>query len=862
MEAKFSPRVKDVISYSREEALRLGHDYIGTEHLLLGLIREGDGVAIKVVKSLGIDTARLRKSVEDAVRGTSGTNVNLGNIPLTKQAEKVLKITYLEAKIFKSEVIGTEHLLLSILRDEDNIASQILSQFNVNYEVFKNQLETFRLNPSSEMPSNPSDDDGYKEEDSYASAKKPVGDAKSKTPVLDNFGRDLTRAAEDGKLDPIVGREKEIERVSQILSRRKKNNPILIGEPGVGKSAIAEGLALRIVQRKVSRVLFNKRVVTLDLASLVAGTKYRGKFEERMKAVMNELEKSPDVILFIDEIHTIVGAGGASGSLDASNMFKPALARGEIQCIGATTLDEYRQFIEKDGALDRRFQKVIVNPATPEETVIILNNIKEKYEEHHNVTYTPEAIEACVNLTTRYMSDRFLPDKAIDALDEAGSRVNITNIHVPQNIIDVEQKIEEIKVEKNRVVRSQKYEEAAKLRDNEKQLLEQLESAKVEWEAETKNKKYVVTEDNVAEVVSMMTGIPIQRVGQSDSQRLLNMADELKGQIIGQDEAIIKLAKAIRRTRAGLKDPKKPIGSFIFLGPTGVGKTELAKVLARFMFESEDSLIRIDMSEYMEKFAISRLVGAPPGYVGYEEGGQLTEKVRRKPYAVILLDEIEKAHPDVFNILLQVLDDGILTDSLGRKVDFRNTIIIMTSNIGSRQLKEFGQGVGFTTSAKVAQADTNAKSVVENALKRAFAPEFLNRIDDVIVFNSLQKEDIFKIIDIELKELFGRLLLMGYQIQLTENAKEFIAEKGFDPNFGARPLNRAIQKYLEDPIAEEILKGELKEGDTLEVDFVKDAEEVAVKVIKAETAVIADKSDKPAKPKRKKKEEDQDSSKN
>ena len=859
MEAKFSPRVKDVISYSREEALRLGHDYIGTEHLLLGLIREGDGVAIKVVKSLGIDTARLRKSVEDAVRGTSGTNVNLGNIPLTKQAEKVLKITYLEAKIFKSEVIGTEHLLLSILRDEDNIASQILSQFNVNYEVFKNQLETFRLNPSSEMPSNPSDDEGYKEEDSYASANKPVGDAKSKTPVLDNFGRDLTRAAEDGKLDPIVGREKEIERVSQILSRRKKNNPILIGEPGVGKSAIAEGLALRIVQRKVSRVLFNKRVVTLDLASLVAGTKYRGQFEERMKAVMNELEKSPDVILFIDEIHTIVGAGGASGSLDASNMFKPALARGEIQCIGATTLDEYRQFIEKDGALDRRFQKVIVNPATPEETVIILNNIKEKYEEHHNVTYTQEAIEACVNLTTRYMSDRFLPDKAIDALDEAGSRVHITNIHVPQNIIDVEQKIEEIKVEKNRVVRSQKYEEAAKLRDNEKQLLEQLESAKVEWEAETKNKKYVVTEDNVAEVVSMMTGIPIQRVGQTDSQRLLNMADELKGQIIGQDEAIIKLAKAIRRTRAGLKDPKKPIGSFIFLGPTGVGKTELAKVLARFMFESEDSLIRIDMSEYMEKFAISRLVGAPPGYVGYEEGGQLTEKVRRKPYAVILLDEIEKAHPDVFNILLQVLDDGILTDSLGRKVDFRNTIIIMTSNIGSRQLKEFGQGVGFTTSAKVAQADTNAKSVVENALKRAFAPEFLNRIDDVIVFNSLQKEDIFKIIDIELKELFGRLLLMGYQIQLTENAKEFIAEKGFDPNFGARPLNRAIQKYLEDPIAEEILKGDLKEGDTLEVDFVKDAEAVVVKVIKAETAIVADK---PAKPKRKKKEEDQDSSKN
>ena len=844
MEAKFSPRVKDVISYSREEALRLGHDYIGAEHLLLGLIREGDGVAIKVIKSFGIDTTRLRKSVEDAVKGTSGTNVNLGNIPLTKQAEKVLKITYLEAKIFKSEVIGTEHLLLSILRDEDNIASQILSQYNVNYEVFKAQLENFKINPTAEAPQNPSDDDGFKEEESFSAPKK-AGDSKSKTPVLDNFGRDLTRAAEEGKLDPIVGREKEIERVSQILSRRKKNNPILIGEPGVGKSAIAEGLALRIVQRKVSRVLFNKRVVTLDLASLVAGTKYRGQFEERMKAVMNELEKSPDVILFIDEIHTIVGAGGASGSLDASNMFKPALARGEIQCIGATTLDEYRQYIEKDGALDRRFQKVIVDPATPEETVVILNNIKEKYEEHHNVTYTPEAITACVNLTTRYMSDRFLPDKAIDALDEAGSRVHITNIHVPQNIIEIEQRIEDIKVEKNKVVRSQKYEEAAKLRDTEKQLLEQLETAKAEWEAETKNRRYTVTEENVADVVSMMTGIPVSRVGQTDSQRLLQMADELKGKIIGQDDAIIKLSKAIRRTRAGLKDPKKPIGSFIFLGPTGVGKTELAKVLSKFMFESEDSLIRIDMSEYMEKFAISRLVGAPPGYVGYEEGGQLTEKVRRKPYSVILLDEIEKAHPDVFNILLQVLDDGILTDSLGRKVDFRNTIVIMTSNIGSRQLKEFGQGVGYTTSAKVTQADTNAKTVIENALKKAFAPEFLNRIDDVIVFNSLKREDIFQIIDIELKELFGRLSQMGYQVKLTEAAKDFIADKGFDADFGARPLNRAIQKYLEDPIAEEILKGELVEGDTLEVDFNADSKQIEVRIAK------------PEKPKRKKKEEDE-----
>lgn len=844
MEAKFSPRVKDVISYSREEALRLGHDYIGTEHLLLGLIREGDGIAIKVLKFLGVDTARLRRSIEEAVKGTSSATVNLGNIPLTKQAEKVLKITYLEAKIFKSDIIGTEHLLLSILRDEDNIASQLLNQFNINYDVFKAELENYKISPKGETPQNTSDEDSYKDEDSFGAAKK-VSDVKSKTPVLDNFGRDLTKAAEEGKLDPIVGREKEIERVSQILSRRKKNNPILIGEPGVGKSAIAEGLALRIVQRKVSRVLFNKRVVTLDLASLVAGTKYRGQFEERMKAVMNELEKSPDVILFIDEIHTIVGAGGASGSLDASNMFKPALARGEIQCIGATTLDEYRQYIEKDGALDRRFQKVLVDPATPEETIEILNRIKEKYEEHHNVVYTNEAVEACVALTSRYMSDRFLPDKAIDALDEAGSRVHITNIHVPQNIIDIERQIEEIKVEKNKVVRSQKYEEAAKLRDTEKQLLEQLEIAKMEWEAETKTKRYTVTEDNVAEVVSMMTGIPVRRIGQSDSIRLLGMSEELKQRIIGQDEPILKLTKAIQRTRAGLKDPKKPIGSFIFLGPTGVGKTELAKVLARFMFDNDDSLIRIDMSEYMEKFAVSRLVGAPPGYVGYEEGGQLTEKVRRKPYSVILLDEIEKAHPDVFNILLQVLDDGVLTDSLGRKVDFRNTIIIMTSNIGSRQLKDFGQGVGFSTNAKLSGAEAYSRSVIETALKRAFAPEFLNRIDDVVVFNSLKKEDIFKIIDIELKQLFSRIQNLGYTINLTDEAKEFIAEKGFDPNFGARPLNRAIQKFLEDPIAEEILKGELAEGDTLEVGFDKETSEIRVNL---------QKQAKPAK--RKKKEEE------
>src|SRR3954464_14665995 len=668
MEAKFSPRVKDVIQYSREEALRLGHDYIGTEHLLLGLIRDGDGVAIKLLRELAVDTARLRRSVEDAVKGTIGTNVHIGSIPLTKQAEKVLKITYLEAKIFKSDVIGTEHLLLSILRDEDNIASQILMQFNVNYEVFKGEVESHKNDVTDEMPGSPTGgDDDFKDEESFSQPKK-VSDIKSKTPVLDNFGRDLTKSAEEGKLDPIVGREKEIERVSQILSRRKKNNPILIGEPGVGKSSIAEGLALRIVQRKVSRVLFGKRVVTLDLASLVAGTKYRGQFEERMKAVMNELEKSPDVILFIDEIHTIIGAGGASGSLDASNMFKPALARGEIQCIGATTLDEYRQYIEKDGALERRFQKVIIEPATPDETLQILHNIKSKYEDHHNVTYTDEAIKACVALTARYITDRHLPDKAIDALDEAGSRVHITNINVPKNIVEIEKKLEEIKEEKNKVVRSQKYEEAARLRDTERQLLEQLDAAKKAWEEETKQNRVTVTEENVAEVVSMMSGVPVQRVNQNEGEKLIKMSSLLKGKVIGQDAALEKVVKAIQRNRAGLKDPNKPIGSFIFLGPTGVGKTQLAKVLARYLFDNDDALIRIDMSEYMEKFATTRLIGAPPGYVGYEEGGQLTEKVRRRPYAVVLLDEIEKAHPDVFNLLLQVLDDGMLTDSLGRKI--------------------------------------------------------------------------------------------------------------------------------------------------------------------------------------------------
>jgi ATP-dependent Clp protease ATP-binding subunit ClpC len=831
MEAKFSPRVKDVISYSREEAIRLGHDYIGTEHLLLGLIREGDGKAVKTLKALDIDIIRLKKTIEDSIRGTAANNTNLVNIPLTKQAEKVLKITYLEAKIFKTDIIGTEHLLLSILRDEDNLASQILSQYGIAYDIFKSAIENNISDVKNEMSSD-SEEEYYRGEERKSPEPVRKGDAKSKTPVLDNFGRDLTKSAEDGKLDPIVGREKEIERVSQILSRRKKNNPVLIGEPGVGKTAIAEGLALRIVQRKVSRVLFNKRVVMLDLASLVAGTKYRGQFEERMKAVMNELEKSPDIILFIDEIHTIVGAGGASGSLDASNMFKPALARGDVQCIGATTLDEYRQYIEKDGALERRFQIVMVNPASPEETVEILNNIKNKYEDHHSVTYDNAAVEACVKMSNRYMTDRHLPDKAIDVLDEAGARVHISNIHVPPNILELEKSIEDIKIEKNKVVKSQKYEEAAKLRDKEKHLLEQLETEKAKWEEETKTHRYHVTEEDVAEVIAMMTGIPVKRIAQSEGQRLLNMGTELKGKVIGQDEAIAKLARAIQRTRAGLKNPNKPIGSFVFLGPTGVGKTEMAKVLAKYLFDSDDAMIRIDMSEYMEKFAVSRLVGAPPGYIGYEEGGQLTEKIRRKPYAVVLLDEIEKAHPDVFNLLLQVLDEGFLTDSLGRKVDFRNTIIIMTSNIGSRQIKDFGLGVGFNTPSKTTGADSHSKIIIETALKRFFSPEFLNRIDDVIVFNSLDRASIGKILDLNLAVLNKRIEELGMSVKISDAAKDFLADKGFDPDMGARPLARTIQKFVEDPVAEELLKSEASEGAVIEVDYEKDAPELKINLSK------------------------------
>jgi ATP-dependent Clp protease ATP-binding subunit ClpC len=837
MEAKFSNRVKEVISLSREEALRLGHDYIGTEHLLLGMIREGEGVAVGVLKKLGVPLDELRGEIEKISKGTATHEIkNLANIPLTKASEKVLKITYLEAKIFKAQLIGTEHLLLSILRDADNLATQILNKFDVNYETVKEMLEYQNESPMASSDTDDPDDDSSKIFGSSGAGagagKEKKGTEKSRTPVLDNFGRDLTRLAEDNKLDPIVGREKEIERVAQILSRRKKNNPILIGEPGVGKTAIAEGLALRIIQKKVSRVLFGKRVVTLDLASLVAGTKYRGQFEERMKAVMNELEKSPDVILFIDELHTIVGAGGASGSLDASNMFKPALARGEIQCIGATTLDEYRQYIEKDGALARRFQMVMVDSTSVEETIQILDNIKEKYEDHHHVIYTKEAIEACVKLSDRYISDRYLPDKAIDVLDEAGARVHINNIHVPDDIVKYEEAIEEVKKEKNRVVKSQKYEEAAQLRDREKKLIEQLDIAKAKWEEKTRTEKYTVNEDNVADVIAMMTGIPTRRIAQKESNKLLNMGEELSGKVIGQEEAIRKLVKAIQRTRVGLKDPRKPIGSFIFLGPTGVGKTELAKVLANYLFDKEDALVRIDMSEYMEKFSVSRLVGAPPGYVGYEEGGQLTEQVRRKPYSVVLLDEIEKAHPDVFNILLQVLDDGILTDGLGRRVDFRNTIIIMTSNIGVRDLKDFGSGIGFASSTKRENEEEAMKSTIQNALKRAFSPEFLNRLDDVIVFNSLQREHIHKIIDITLKKLFDRIMQIGYHVELTDKAKDFLAEKGYDHQFGARPLNRAIQKYLEDPVAEEILKGEVEEGGTILADYEGQGDALTIKTVK------------------------------
>lgn len=818
MDHNFSAQVKEIISYSREEALRLGNDFIGTEHLVLGLIREGENTAVKILKTLNVDLYELRKEIEMAVKDKTGKNIaNINSLPLTKQAEKVIRVTVLEAKSLKSPQVETEHLMLSILKNKENIATQILNQFDVDYDIFRNELGVLQSpnNPPKAEYEDPGEEDFEDEKARYQSKSKQPAGAKSKTPVLDNFGRDITKLAEMNALDPIVGRENEIERVSQILSRRKKNNPILIGEPGVGKTAIVEGLALRIIQRKVSRVLYDKRVVSLDLAALVAGTKYRGQFEERMKAIMNELEKNRDVILFIDEIHTIVGAGGASGSLDASNIFKPALARGELQCIGASTLDEYRMYIEKDGALDRRFQKVMINPPSVDETIMILNNIKSKYEEFHNVNYADEAINACVKLSDRYVTDRLLPDKAIDVMDEVGARVHLKNINVPQNILDLEKKIEDIKQEKNKVVKSQRFEEAASLRDTEKRLGEELDKAKAQWEEEAKNKRYPINEEDIAEVVSMMTGIPVRRMVQAETDKLRKMADDLKGAVVGQEEAISKVVKAIQRNRVGLKDPKKPIGTFIFLGPTGVGKTELARALARHMFDSDDALIRIDMSEYMEKFTVSRLIGAPPGYVGYEEGGQLTEKVRRKPYSVILLDEIEKAHPDIYNILLQVLDDGQLTDGLGRKIDFKNTLIIMTSNIGARQLKDFGDGVGFATASRVQNQDENNKAIIEKALKRTFAPEFLNRIDDVVIFNTLEKHHIFEIIDILMKGVLKRLNTLGFSLELTEDAKTFLSEKGYDQQFGARPLHRAIQKYLEDPLAEEILNMNIKEGDVL-----------------------------------------------
>lgn len=800
MEGNFSNRVNDVIRLSREEAIRLGHDYIGTEHLLLGIIREGEGLAVKILKNLGTDLYKLKKSVEDTVRSSAST-MTIGNIPLTKQAEKVLKITYLEAKFVKSEVIGTEHLLLSLLRDEENIAAQILSQFSVNYENSKKELDNILSgNPSS----------GGQKQGLGNQSKQKQSKEKVKTPVLDNFGRDLTKLALEGKLDPVIGRTKEIERVSQILSRRKKNNPVLIGEPGVGKTAIVEGLALKIIQKKVSRALFDKRIVTLDLASLVAGTKYRGQFEERMKAVINELEKAKDVILFIDEIHTIVGAGGASGSLDASNMFKPALARGDIQCVGATTLDEYRQYIEKDGALERRFQKVLVDPPSTEETIQILNNIKDKYEEHHSVAYTEDAVLACVRFAERYISDRMFPDKAIDILDEAGARVHLANIVVPKEIVEIEEKIAEVRQEKNLVVKRQDFEEAARLRDLEKKLQNDLELAKQSWENKSSEQVFPVVEDDVADVVAMVTGVPVNKIAESENVRLLSLSEDLKKMVVGQDEAIESLAKAIRRARAGLKDPSRPIGSFMFLGPTGVGKTELAKALSKVMFDTEEALVRIDMSEYMEKFSVSRLVGAPPGYVGYEEGGQLTEKVRRKPYSIILLDEIEKAHPDVFNILLQVFDDGILTDGLGRRVDFKNTVIIMTSNVGTRDVKAGGK-IGFSMSQDKEDYD-NVKSTIEESVKRLFNPEFINRIDDFIIFHQLMKDHIYGIIDIQMTELMKRIKNNKMKFELTQAAKEFIVDKGYDIKYGARPLRRAIQKYIEDELAELLLKEKLGIG--------------------------------------------------
>jgi ATP-dependent Clp protease ATP-binding subunit ClpC len=841
MDDNFSPRVKDVIAFSKEEALRLGHNFIGTEHLMLGILRDGGGKAIAILNAIEVNLEELRRKVEILNPATLENTQTLNdkkNLHLTRQAERALKTTFLEAKLFQSELINTVHLLLCILRNENDPTTKLLSMQNIDYDIVKEQFKLMLANdadsyeelPSSASFSDEKENEGDGKENPFIPTSESKGSKKTKTPVLDNFGRDLTVLAEQDKLDPVVGREKEIERVSQVLSRRKKNNPLLIGEPGVGKSAIAEGLALRIIQKRVSRVLYNKRVITLDLASLVAGTKYRGQFEERMKAVMNELEKNEDIILFIDEIHTIVGAGGATGSLDASNMFKPALARGEIQCIGATTLDEYRQHIEKDGALERRFQKVLVEQTNPEETLEILVNIKEHYENHHNVNYTDDALKACVDLTDRYMSNRFLPDKAIDALDEAGSRVHINNMSVPQEVVDLEAQLDQVRDLKNSVVKKQKYEEAAKLRDDEKRVERSLIEAQERWQEDSKLNRVTVNENDIADVVSMMTNIPVNKIVKSEKNKLSKLSQVIGKKLIGQKDAIDKVVKAIQRNRAGLKAPDKPIGSFIFLGQTGVGKTQLAKILASEIFDSEENLIRIDMSEYMEKFAISRLIGAPPGYVGYEEGGQLSEKVRQRPYSVILLDEVEKAHPDIFNMLLQVLDDGFLTDSLGRKVNFQNTIIIMTSNIGARQVKDFGRGLGFETAAQKAQSSDIEKGVIEKELKKTFSPEFLNRIDDIVIFNSLEQKDIRKIVDIELKDLILRIQKLGYEIEITEDAKDFLSEEGFDSKYGARPLNRAIQKHVEDLIAEHVVNNSLKEGDQIIVNRNKEGKVLELEI--------------------------------
>ncbi|MDH6313702.1 ATP-dependent Clp protease ATP-binding subunit ClpC [Parabacteroides sp. PFB2-10] len=845
MKQNYTKRLMDVIEYSREEAMRLQNSYIGPEHLMLGIIRDGEGKAIQLLHELNADPTGIKRCIEQDIRNTvDADDDHQQEIALTKTTERVLRMSVLEARMFKSTETGTEHLLLAILKEEFNIAARALNKEGVNYRSVYNHLVSGSGLTEYEEVDEISDgytDDEDDDEDDFASRKETSrgqGGNQPKspndTPVLDNFGTDMTRAAAENRLDPIVGRETEIERLAQILSRRKKNNPVLIGEPGVGKSAIVEGLALRITQRKVSRILFDKRVISLDMASIVAGTKYRGQFEERIKAILNELSKNPNIILFIDEIHTIVGAGSASGSMDAANMLKPALARGEIQCIGATTLDEYRKNIEKDGALERRFQKVIVDPTTAEETLQILKNIKPRYEEHHNVSYTDGALTACVKLTERYISDRNFPDKAIDALDEAGSRVHISNIIVPKSIEELEGKIEDTKAEKLAAVKSQNFELAASFRDKERQYLLQLEAAKAKWEQEMQEHRETVDEDKVAEVVAMMSGVPVQRIATTENARLLEMGDILKKQVIGQDEAVSKIVKAIQRNRVGLKDPNKPIGTFMFLGPTGVGKTHLAKKLAEYLFDSADSLIRIDMSEYLEKFAVSRLIGAPPGYVGYEEGGQLTEKVRRKPYSVVLLDEIEKAHPDVFHLLLQVLDEGRLTDSLGRRIDFKNTIVIMTSNIGTRQLKDFGRGIGFQAQA-ASEADKDfSRGVIQKALNKAFAPEFLNRVDDIIMFDQLDKTSIHQIIDIELKGLYKRVEDLGYKLVITDDAKDYIASKGYDVQFGARPLKRAIQKYLEDEMAEMIIRASVGEGDEIIVGFNKEEQQITTEVKKKE----------------------------